>query len=131
VAVLAPAQPLGPELAPPRRWRALGALREAGARILVGATVRRTAPGGLELTTGEDAPAEHLPCDAVVWADGLEADGAFAEALAREGVAVRRIGDAVAPRLLDAALRDAFELAAAPDPLGEAASGAFGPELAE
>ncbi len=117
VTVLHDGPVLGLEMAHPRRWRALHELREAGVRLETDVVVtdfgiarvrfERTGDGA---ASGDPEVAE-VPADSVILATGLEADPAFADALAEAGIRVWTIGDAGRVGYLEGAIHDGFNAA--------------------
>lgn len=101
-----------PQLALPRRWRALELLEERGAQRVAAEAILAVEPGGVRYRDAEGEEAR-LAAERVVIATGLAADPAAAEALRAPGIALHAVGDCAGPRYLAAAIREAAELAAA------------------
>ncbi|RMF23669.1 MAG: hypothetical protein D6760_04925 [Deltaproteobacteria bacterium] len=99
VAVVEQGPYLAPELAIPRRWRALDELRRAGVELLSGSAVERIDTTGVHLTGGRTLAADH-----VVLAMGAEPDASVAERLAAAHPDVRAIGDCDRVGMLAAAI---------------------------
>jgi len=112
VLLLGPEKHWAPEMAPPRRWRALDFLERHRARLVPGACKLSLAAGELGWC-GPDGAQGRALVDLVVLADGLRAadpEGLDLEAL---GASVRRLGDCGGPRYLAAGLLEAVEAARA------------------
>jgi 2,4-dienoyl-CoA reductase (NADPH2) len=106
---------IGLEMAHPRRWRVLHELREAGVRLVTGASVREIGETALrfESAAGADAePAvEEVPADTVILATGLAANPGPIERLRAAGVPLVAIGDATGVGYLEGAIHEGFHAA--------------------
>ncbi len=90
---------LAPEMAIPRRWRALDGLRRAGVELLTETAVERIDADGTHLTCDRTIAADH-----VVLATGAHPDASVAERLAGRHPDVRAIGDCREVGMLAAAI---------------------------
>jgi NADPH-dependent 2,4-dienoyl-CoA reductase/sulfur reductase-like enzyme len=111
VTVIEESPNLATEMALPRRWRALYALREHGVRLLSGAVVEAiTDDGVLYLQHGEQqiAPADH-----VIIATGVAENRGLADALGGCGAAIHLIGDCRGVGYIEGAIMDAARVARA------------------
>jgi len=99
-----------PQLALPRRWRALELLEARGAKRVAAEEIIAIEPGGVRYRSGGEE--QRLAARRVVIATGLAADPSTAEALRATGVALHAVGDCAGPRYLAAAIREAAEVAA-------------------
>jgi len=95
---------LAPEMAIPRRWRALDELRQAGVKLIVGARVERIDNAGVHYAGKAGEGPTALAADHVVLATGASADPSVAEQLSRHHGDVRAIGDCEAVGMLAAAI---------------------------
>jgi len=116
VVVLEEGKQFGLELAHPRRWRVLHALREHGVELVANAVVReigerevayeiRSSPSEGRLATAT--------AESVVLALGLTANPGVTARLQAAGVPIREIGDVTGVGYLENAIRDGFEAARA------------------
>jgi 2,4-dienoyl-CoA reductase (NADPH2) len=112
VTLLAGQAVIAPEMAPPRRWRAVHLLAEHGVARHTGARLVAIEPGRVHFATAEGA-AQELAVDSVVLSDALAPNDALAAALASQRAEVHRIGDCVAPRTFEEAIYEATTVAAA------------------
>lgn len=110
VVVLEEGATLAPEMALPRRWRALFEARERGARFVTKAKPLHIDDAGVHY---EDAAGEPqcAAADHVILAVGAREDGSVAEALGGLGVEIRRIGDCDRVGYVEGALRSAAHVA--------------------
>lgn len=99
-----------PQLALPRRWRALELLEERGAERVAAEDILAIEPGGVRYRAGGEE--KRLAAERVVVATGLAADPAAAESLRAVGTEMHAVGDCIGPRYLAAAIREAAEVAA-------------------
>jgi 2,4-dienoyl-CoA reductase-like NADH-dependent reductase (Old Yellow Enzyme family)/thioredoxin reductase len=112
VSLIAEQTVLAPEMAPPRRWRAVHLLAEHGVTRHTGARLLAIEPGRVTFVESGGATRE-LSVDGVVLSDALAPDDVLAAALAARGAEVHRIGDCVAPRTFEEAIYEATIVAAA------------------
>ncbi len=105
VVVLESSPWLAPELAIPRRWRALHELREQGVDLRTGVRVERISDGAVA-TLAADGTAESLPADHVLLADMTRPDRALAEGLSGQPTARFTAGDCDGPGYLQGAIED-------------------------
>jgi 2,4-dienoyl-CoA reductase (NADPH2) len=110
LAILEEGSHLGAPLAPPRLWRALHALRAAGAALVAGARVTAI-EGDAVAYAGAEGEARRLPADFVVLATPGTPDPSLAAALAAKGLEAHAIGDCAGPGQLEHAFRQAAEVA--------------------
>jgi 2,4-dienoyl-CoA reductase (NADPH2) len=101
-----------PEMAPPRRWRALYELREHGVELVSSARVLRIDERALTLQR-EGEQARSVPADAVILATGVRGDTRLADALRAQGREVHVVGDCGGVGYIEGAIRDAHRVAAA------------------
>ncbi len=92
VVVLESSETFGSELAPPRRWHLLHALRSHGARLIVGARVEEIGEEGVIWLDAEDTRATE-PADSILLAIGTTENRSLGEALAKQHAEVHLIGD--------------------------------------
>ncbi len=111
VSLIAEQTVIAPEMAPPRRWRAVHLLAEHGVARHTGARLRSIEPGRVTFADSAGATRE-LAADGVVLAEALTSDDVLASALESRGVEVHRIGDCVAPRTFEEAIYEATSIAA-------------------
>jgi pyruvate/2-oxoglutarate dehydrogenase complex dihydrolipoamide dehydrogenase (E3) component len=112
VAVLSEGDRFGAGLAPPRLWRALHALRAAGAELIAGVrplAIERAAVAYAN-RGGEEA---RLDADRVILALPGAPDDALAGALAARGLEAHAIGDCAGPGQLEQAFLQAARAARA------------------
>jgi len=110
LAILEEGSHLGVPLAPPRLWRALHALRAAGATLVAGARVTAI-EGDAVVYAGAEGEARRVPADRVVLASPGVPDPSLAAALAAKGLEAHAIGDCAGPGQLEHAFRQAAEVA--------------------
>lgn len=121
VTVLEEGATFGAQLAPPRRWRVLAALRERGVELLRRVRVDARAAGTVRFSLpleSEDASlagwsAEERRYDTLLVTGGWQPDLSLAEALAASGLAVHAIGDCREVALVEGAMRDANRISRA------------------
>ena len=101
-----------PQVGLPRRWRALHALREAEAELVLDAGSVRLAQGAVHFHA-PDAEAQRREVDAVYLAQGLAPSDGVAKALEEAGLQPERVGDCQGPLYLQDGLLAAARLAAA------------------
>ncbi len=102
---------LAPQMAPPRRWRALHHLAAHGVAVHRGAQVQEIGADTVVFADAAGARAEKA-ADVVILATGRTADDRLATQLAGARAALHRIGDGAKPGYFDAAFTSAAELAA-------------------
>ncbi len=116
VVVLEEGPRFGLELAHPRRWLVLHALREHGVELVANAIVREIGEREVAYEI-RSSPSEgqlaSAPADSVILAVGLEANPSVAARLKEAGVPIREIGDVTGVGYLEGAIRDGFEAALA------------------
>ena len=100
IAVVEAGARFGAGLAPPRLWRALAALRRAGAALHARTRAVAVEPAGL-VVADKDGKESLVPADAILLATPGDPDTALAEALSARGIAVERAGDCAAPGVID------------------------------
>jgi pyruvate/2-oxoglutarate dehydrogenase complex dihydrolipoamide dehydrogenase (E3) component len=111
VTVLEAEQALAPEMALPRRWRALYELREHGVALLTGVQVEAITDDGVVYT--QFGERKTLPVDAVIVASGTRENHALADSLAGCGADVQLIGDCKEVGYLTGAILSAAQVARA------------------
>jgi 2,4-dienoyl-CoA reductase (NADPH2) len=110
LAILEAGAQLGAPLAPPRLWRALHALRAAGA--LLAKSVRAVAVEADTVVYGDAEGREaRAAADRVILAAPGEPDASLADALAARGFEAHAVGDCAGPGFLEHAFRQAAEVA--------------------
>jgi NADPH-dependent 2,4-dienoyl-CoA reductase/sulfur reductase-like enzyme len=100
VAIVETSARFGAGLAPPRLWRALDALRRAGAALHARTAAVAVEPAGL-VVADKEGKESLLPADAILLALPGEPDPTLVEALAALPVRVDRVGDCDSPGLID------------------------------
>jgi 2,4-dienoyl-CoA reductase (NADPH2) len=105
VTVLEEGPGFAPEMAPPRRWRALHELRERGVVLLAKARVVRIEERELHFQCEDEAPGA-VAADSVIWATGVQPNLELAESFRRLGVPVHAIGDCNGVGYIEGAIRD-------------------------
>lgn len=110
VSLIAGQAVIAPEMAPPRRWRAVHLLAEHGVARHAGAQLVSIEPGRVTFVEAGGATRE-LAIDGVVLSDALAPDDSLAAALAPQRAEVHRIGDCVAPRTFEEAIYEATVVA--------------------
>jgi 2,4-dienoyl-CoA reductase (NADPH2) len=114
VQVLEEGRDLAPDMAHPRRWRALHDLRERGVALTPNARVQEIGAKSLRalVREGRDERLHELAADSVVFAAGWLPDDALAQALRAAGLSqVEVIGDAGRVGYLEGAIHSAFHAA--------------------
>jgi 2,4-dienoyl-CoA reductase-like NADH-dependent reductase (Old Yellow Enzyme family) len=111
VTVLEETQTLAPEMALPRRWRALYELREHGVRLLTEAHVEAITADGVAYS--KDGEHRSVSADSVIIATGVRENRTLAEALTDLGFEVHLLGDCRGVGYLEGALLDAARVARA------------------
>jgi 2,4-dienoyl-CoA reductase-like NADH-dependent reductase (Old Yellow Enzyme family)/thioredoxin reductase len=112
VSLIAPQTVIAPEMAPPRRWRAVHLLAEHGVARHTGAQL--VAIGSGRVLFGDASGAQHeVAADTVVLSDALAGDERLAGALASGRATVHRVGDCNAPRTFEEAIYEATAAAIA------------------
>jgi 2,4-dienoyl-CoA reductase (NADPH2) len=96
---------LAPELAIPRRWRALHELREQGVDLRTGVRVERISDGAVAIQQ-EDGAVESLPADHVILAELTRPDRALAEGLSGQPTTAFSAGDCQEIGYLRGAIED-------------------------
>ncbi len=112
VSLIAAQAVLAPEMAPPRRWRAVHLLAEHGVARHSGAQLVAIERERVHIALADGAQRE-IAADTVVLSDALAPDDALAAVLAGGRAAVHRIGDCVAPRTFEEAIYEATAVSAA------------------
>ena len=98
------------EMAPPRRWRALHALREGGADVRLGARNIAVEEQGVRFADAEGRVTV-AAADRVILTGHRTPASALARALVARGLPVHEIGDGREPGIFEGALRDAARVA--------------------
>jgi pyruvate/2-oxoglutarate dehydrogenase complex dihydrolipoamide dehydrogenase (E3) component len=106
VTLIAPQTVIAPEMAPPRRWRAVHLLKEHGVARHTGAQLIAIERDRL-CFAASDGTQHELAVDSVVLSDASAANDALATALASQRAELHRIGDCVAPRTFEEAIYEA------------------------
>jgi pyruvate/2-oxoglutarate dehydrogenase complex dihydrolipoamide dehydrogenase (E3) component len=112
VSLIAEQAVIAPEMAPPRRWRAVHLLAEHGVARHTGAQLVSIEPGRVTFVEAGGGTRE-LAVDGVVLSDALAPDDSLATALAPQRAEIHRIGDCRAPRTFEEAIYEATTVAAA------------------
>jgi hypothetical protein len=112
VAILEEGAQLGAPMAPPRLWRALHALRAAGALLAKGARAVAIEADAVVYADAEGREAR-AAADRVILAAAGGPGRALADALAARGLEAHAIGDCAGPGFLEHAFRQAAEVARA------------------
>ncbi len=110
VAVLEESAQLGAELAPPRRWRMLAELREAGVALHTRSRMRRIGPDRVAYLDA-DAHEAQTRADSVIVACGTRENLGLVQALTALGLPAHALGDCAGPAFVQGALLDAGRLA--------------------
>jgi 2,4-dienoyl-CoA reductase (NADPH2) len=110
LAVLEESARFGAPMAPPRLWRALHALRAAGASLLAEARLLAIERDAVVFADADGKEAR-VAADHVVLADAGAPDPSLAAALEARGLAAHAVGDCAAPGQLEQAFLRAAELA--------------------
>ncbi len=110
VAVLEESAQLAGEMAPPRRWRVLGQLREAGVPLHTRIRARAILPDGVRYLD-TDAREQQIGGDSVVVTCGARESLGLARALEALGLRVHALGDCAGPAFVEGALLEAGRLA--------------------
>lgn len=110
IVVLEAGTTLAPEMALPRRWRALFEARERGVRFVTRATVLRIDDAGVHYEDAEHAP-HCAAADHVILAVGTREDASLADELAGLVTEIHRIGDCASVGYVEGALRSGAHLA--------------------
>ena len=111
VAVVSDTPYVGAELGPPGRYRLVGELEAAGARLFTGATVDAVAGDHVAVTC--DGRTEELPADTVIGLAPALPAATLADALAPTGLPVRTVGDCHRLGFIEGATTGALAVAAA------------------
>ncbi len=110
VTVLEEGATLAPEMALPRRWRALFEARERGVRFVTRAQV--LAIGDTEVSySNASGERSSVPADHVILAVGARADRSLGEALGRLGIEVHLLGDCDGVGYIEGAMLGAARVA--------------------
>jgi len=109
VTVLEESPQLAAEMALPRRWRALYALREHGVQLVTGADVVAITDAGVVYS--RHGQRETALADHVILATGVEENRSLADALAGCGAEIHLLGDCRGVGYIEGALRDAWRIA--------------------
>jgi 2,4-dienoyl-CoA reductase (NADPH2) len=110
VTVLEEGPCFAPQMAPPRRWRALHELRKRGVELLARTRVVRIEEEQL-VCQQEDEPERTLPADSVILATGVRENLALAEALRGRGVEVHVVGDCGGVAYIEGAIHEGSRIA--------------------
>jgi len=110
VTLIAEQSVLAPEMAPPRRWRAVHLLAEHGVARHTKAQLVAIEPGRVRFRDASGAEHE-VAADTVVLANALVADDRLSAAVTGHRASVHRIGDCVAPRTFEEAIYEATAVA--------------------
>jgi 2,4-dienoyl-CoA reductase-like NADH-dependent reductase (Old Yellow Enzyme family)/thioredoxin reductase len=110
VALVEASARFGAGMAPPRLWRALHALRAAGASLLSRRRVAALEPGAL-VTVDAEGRERRVPAACLIDAAPGEPDGSLVAALAARGLEAHAVGDCTGPGWLEAAFREAQDVA--------------------
>ena len=105
VSVLEEGPCFAPQMAPPRRWRALHEVRERGVALLAKTRVVRIEENQL-VYRGEDEQERTLPADSVILATGVCENLALAEALLAHGGEVHVVGDCGGVAYIEGAIHE-------------------------
>jgi 2,4-dienoyl-CoA reductase (NADPH2) len=108
VTVLEEGPCFAPQMAPPRRWRALGELRERGVELLSKARVVRIASGELHYQGEEPGT---IAADSVILAAAAQQNPQLAESLRGLDVEVHAIGDCGGVGYIEGAIHEASRIA--------------------
>lgn len=106
----APEGAWAPQVGLPRRWRALHALRRAGAELVLGAGPVRAEAGAVHFAPPGGEP-QQRDVDRIVVANGLIAADDLAARFEVAGLAPKRLGDCQGPIYLERGLLEAARLA--------------------
>lgn len=109
VTVVEAAEEIARDMPTLNRTSLLRSLEEAGVELLTSTSVQAVTEDGVRVA-GPDGE-QVLEADTVIAAFGLRPATAQAEALQAQGLSVRPVGDCVAPRKVDDAINDGYELA--------------------
>jgi pyruvate/2-oxoglutarate dehydrogenase complex dihydrolipoamide dehydrogenase (E3) component len=110
VTVIEEGRDLAPEMAMPRRWRALSELRDAGVEILTKTRVESIQTTRVAVRNADGDP-RSIEADSVVIATGTRPNPELAELLSKHCDDVRVIGDAERVGYLDGAIGSAARVA--------------------
>lgn len=115
ITVLEAGPVLGSQLSPPRRWRVLAQLREAGATLLTSTTLESLSEGRARYRVAKEV--HEVPFDTVVLAAGWQPDDQLEKHLAsanpQPGADIVTVGDCRALGLIEGAMADAGQVARA------------------
>ncbi len=112
VTVLEEGRVLAPQMALPRRWRVLAALRERGVALMTSTKVEEIHKDSL-CYLGDGGEQGRVAADSVIFAAGIEANPRLAREIEALGLEVRSIGDCEGPGYIEGAILDAQRLAIA------------------
>lgn len=110
VVVLEEGPTLAPEMALPRRWRALFEARERGVQFVTRARVTRIDEDGIVYDDASGA-SQRIRVDQVILATGTRGDASVADELRGLGAEIHRIGDCERVGYVEGALRSAAQVA--------------------
>jgi 2,4-dienoyl-CoA reductase (NADPH2) len=99
-----------PQMAPPRRWRALHELREHGVELLAQTRVERIEARQILCRRGDEEP-RAIPADAVILAAGVRESRDLADALRAGGCEVHEIGDCGGVGYIEGAIHEGARVA--------------------
>ena len=105
VTVLEESPWLAPQMAIPRRWRSLHALREHGVELRTQVRVERIDDDGVHFRSA-DGEAQRVACEHVILAAGATPDSSLADRLGGSSPVLRTIGDCDGVRYLEGAIAD-------------------------
>jgi NADPH-dependent 2,4-dienoyl-CoA reductase/sulfur reductase-like enzyme len=110
VTVLEEGPCFAPQMAPPRRWRALHEVRERGVELLAKTRVVRIEDKQL-VYQREDEPERTLPADSVIMATGVRENLALADALRARGGELHVVGDCGGVAYIEGAIHEGSRIA--------------------
>jgi 2,4-dienoyl-CoA reductase (NADPH2) len=110
VTVLEEGPSFAPQMAPPRRWRALHELREHGVELLAQTRVERIEARQILCRRGDEEP-RAIPADAVILAAGVRESRDLADALRAGGCEVHEIGDCGGVGYIEGAIHEGARVA--------------------